>query len=408
MINVKLLSFGKEVLNIIENSGHEAYFVGGCVRDLILEREIGDIDICTSALPEEICSIFSHTIPTGIKHGTVTVVWKDIPIEVTTFRTEGEYKNARHPEEVHFVRSLKKDLERRDFTINAIAMDRNGQLLDFFEGQDDMSLKRIQAVGEPRERLGEDALRILRAIRFSAQLGFSIEERLLQAIRGHAQSLELISMERVTSEFVKIMAADEVNQGLYYLIDGDIVQKVFPFSLLSNAFHKAYSLPLNQLKPIERWMLLLSLSASKEQAVHFLETFKLSKKWVKEIERNLDYLFKTNPKTRAEEFKLLELFYLGMESVEGILKVNQIKAECELNNKELNRLTERFYDLPIKNRKELKISGSELIDLYNRTPGPWIEAALQLLVESVVKGEVKNEKQCLMAYILEREKNECS
>jgi tRNA nucleotidyltransferase (CCA-adding enzyme) len=398
-----MLSSGKEVLNIIESFGHEAYFVGGCVRDLILEREIDDIDICTSALPEEICSIFSHTIPTGIKHGTVTVIWKDNSFEVTTFRTEGEYKNARHPEEVHFVRSLKKDLERRDFTINAIAMDRNGQLLDFFEGQDDMRLKRIQAVGEPIERLSEDALRILRAIRFSAQLGFSIEERLFQAIRSNAQSLELISMERMTSEFVKIMAADEVNQGLHYLTKGEIVQKIFPFSLLTNAFHKAHLLPLNQLKPIERWMLLLSLAASKEQAVHFLEALKLAKKWVKELEQNLDYLFKTNPKTRAEEFELLELFYLGMESAEAILKVNQIKAERQINNKEGNSLIGRFLDLPIKNKKELKISGSELIDLFKKPPGPWIEATLQLLVESVVMGEVKNEKQCLMAYILERE-----
>lgn len=405
---MNLIKTGKEVLDIIESSGHEAYFVGGCVRDLLLHREIDDIDICTSAIPEEICSIFAQTIPTGIKHGTVTVMWRDISFEVTTYRTEGEYKNARHPEEVQFVRSLKKDLERRDFTINAVAMDRNGQLIDFFEGQEDMRLKRIKAVGDPIERLSEDALRILRAIRFSAQLGFSIEEQLLQAISTNAQSLELISMERITNEFVKIMAADRVDQGIHYLIDGEIIEKVFPFSLVYVAFRRARLLSWNQLNPIERWLLLLSLAASEEQAVRFLSLLKLPKRWVKEIEKTLNYLFKPHAKTRLDEFDSLELFYLGIERTEAILKVNQIKADRQLNKKELYKLTQRFTDLPIQNKKELMVSGSELIDLFKRVPGPWIEATLQILVEAVVTGQVKNDKQCLMAYILECEENECS
>lgn len=405
---MNLIETGKEVLAIIEGSSHEAYFVGGCVRDIILNRKIDDIDICTSALPEEIRSIFSHTIPTGIKHGTVTVIWKEIPFEVTTFRTEGEYQNARHPEEVHFVQSLRKDLERRDFTINAMAMDRKGQLIDFFEGQSDLKKKRIQAVGEPRERLSEDALRMLRAIRFSAQLGFSIEEQLFQAIRASAHNLKLISMERMTNEFVKILAADEVHQGIHYLIEAEFVEKVFPFTLVPAAFHKARSLPLYLLNPNQRWLLLLSLSDTEEQALRFLEAFKLGKTWLKEIKKILAYLYQTEPKTRVSEFLSIELFHLGIETVKTILKVNQIKVEHQLNKKELNKLTQRFFDLPIQDRKELRISGSELIDLQKRTPGPWVEATLQLLVEAVVMGQVKNEKQCLIAYILEREENELS
>ena len=156
--------------------GFEAYAVGGCVRDSILGRVPGDWDITTSARPEQVKRIFSRTVDTGIEHGTVTVLMDKDAFEVTTYRVDGEYEDHRHPKEVTFTASLEEDLKRRDFTINAMAYNPETGIVDIFEGIEDLKRKKIRCVGNPRERFDEDALRILRAIRFSAQLGFEIDE----------------------------------------------------------------------------------------------------------------------------------------------------------------------------------------------------------------------------------------
>lgn len=195
------------VVATLEAAGHEAYLVGGCVRDRLLNRQIDDYDITTSALPDEVLALFPHTIPTGIKHGTVTVIMDEDRYEVTTFRTDGEYEDGRRPSEVMFVRSLVEDLARRDFTINAMALSRDGTLHDPFGGQEDLQNRLIRAVGEPLKRFGEDALRMLRAIRFAAQLRFEIEEQTLAAIYYEAQALKQIARERVREEWSKMLLA---------------------------------------------------------------------------------------------------------------------------------------------------------------------------------------------------------
>ena len=187
----------------LTQNGYEAYIVGGCVRDSLLGITPSDFDITTSAKPEEIISLFEKTIPTGIAHGTVTVMIENEPIEITTFRTEGKYNDSRHPENVEFVTDLKKDLSRRDFTVNALAFSEKTGLVDLFGGIEDLEKKILKAVGNPRERFREDALRILRLFRFSSQLEFSIEENTLNAALELKDGLKNISRERIFVELKK-------------------------------------------------------------------------------------------------------------------------------------------------------------------------------------------------------------
>lgn len=193
-----------EVLEIINKAGFESYFVGGCVRDYILNKNFSDIDITTNALPEEIKEIFSKTIDTGIQHGTVTVLYKNNSYEITTFRTEDNYSNHRSPDKVEFVNNLKDDLDRRDFTINAMALDIKGYIYDFHSGVNDITNKIIKTVNNPNERFFEDALRMIRAFRFSSKLGFSIENNTFNAICKNSKLIEYVSIERIITEFKKL------------------------------------------------------------------------------------------------------------------------------------------------------------------------------------------------------------
>lgn len=188
------------VIEKLTNNGFEAYIVGGCVRDILLLKTPHDYDITTSATPQEIMATFDHTVPTGIKHGTVTVLIDDEPIEVTTFRTDGEYHDSRRPDSVQFVRNLAEDLSRRDFTVNAMAYNHNNGLCDLFDGQNDLKNKTLRAVGEAETRFREDALRILRLFRFASTLNFKIEEKTFDAAIKCAPLLKKISIERVMTE----------------------------------------------------------------------------------------------------------------------------------------------------------------------------------------------------------------
>ena len=196
------------IIEELGRAGYEAYAVGGCVRDSILGRIPDDWDITTSALPQQVKAIFSRTIDTGIEHGTVTVMVDHVGYEVTTYRIDGEYKDSRHPESVSFTSDLVEDLRRRDFTINAMAYNNTNGLIDVFGGQEDLAARLIRAVGDAEERFTEDALRMLRAVRFSAQLGFEIEENTRIAIRKLAPSLVHISAERIQTELVKLLISD--------------------------------------------------------------------------------------------------------------------------------------------------------------------------------------------------------
>ena len=188
-----------------EEEGYEAYVVGGCVRDSILGRSPDDWDITTSAKPEQVKALFHRTVDTGLQHGTVTVLMEKEGYEVTTYRVDGEYEDGRHPKEVTFTASLKEDLKRRDFTINAMAYNPSSGLVDLFGGLEDIERKIIRCVGDPLERFTEDALRIMRAVRFSAQLGFAIEEETRKALKVLAPNLKHVSAERIQVELVKLL-----------------------------------------------------------------------------------------------------------------------------------------------------------------------------------------------------------
>lgn len=197
----------KIILHTLEEAGYEAYVVGGCVRDSILGRSPDDWDITTSAKPEEVKALFRRTVDTGLIHGTVTVMLDKEGFEVTTYRVDGEYEDGRHPKEVSFTASLEEDLKRRDFTINAMAYNPKRGLVDLFGGIQDMENRIIRCVGNPLERFTEDALRILRAVRFSAQLGFSIEGETLKAISVLAPNLKYVSAERIQVELLKLLVS---------------------------------------------------------------------------------------------------------------------------------------------------------------------------------------------------------
>lgn len=194
-----------KIIETLEQAGFEAYAVGGCVRDSLLGRNPSDWDITTSARPEQVKALFSHTIDTGIRHGTVTVMLEHVGYEVTTYRIDGEYEDSRHPKEVIFTPLLTEDLKRRDFTINAMAWNPRAGIIDEFGGMEDLDEGIIRCVGSPEERFSEDALRMMRAVRFSAQLGYEIEPATKAAIRKLAPNLTHVSAERIQVELVKLV-----------------------------------------------------------------------------------------------------------------------------------------------------------------------------------------------------------
>lgn len=206
---ISIPDFIREIMIRIESAGYEAFVVGGSLRDILLGKEPHDWDVTTSALPETVASLFpdKHVIPTGLKHGTVTVVSEGEPVEITTYRVDGEYTDSRRPNEVTFTRNIEEDLSRRDFTVNALAYNEKRGLLDLFGGRSDLENKIIRAVGDPEKRFTEDALRIMRAFRFSAQLGFDIEENTLAAAKKLAARLKNIARERIGSEFMRLLAS---------------------------------------------------------------------------------------------------------------------------------------------------------------------------------------------------------
>ncbi len=236
-------------------AGHQAYVVGGCVRDLLTGREPKDWDVATSARPDQVSGLFPGAIPTGVRYGTLLVRDRGVPIEITTFRTEGVYLDRRHPSDVRFVSDIKLDLARRDFTCNAIAMNLEGEVIDPFDGRGDIARGLIRAVGEPARRFHEDALRMMRAIRFACQLGWTIEDQTFKAIKECARLISEISMERVGEELVKMLMA-QPRQGSVLLQESGLLAVIFPelqacIGVEQNRFHR-YDVWMHTLETLSR------------------------------------------------------------------------------------------------------------------------------------------------------------
>ncbi len=238
MIRLTIPRKAAQILRRLTDAGYEACVVGGCVRDSLLGRTPGDWDITTSALPSEVKAVFPRTIDTGIEHGTVTVRLGGESFEVTTFRVDGKYSDSRHPDSVSFTPSLSEDLRRRDFTVNAMAYHPEKGLVDLFGGLDDLKNGIIRAVGDPYERFDEDALRILRAVRFAAQLGFTIEPETLKAVSHFAPRLSLVSRERIQTELTKLLVSDHPDR-FRLLYETGITAAHFPL------FDQMMALPQN-------------------------------------------------------------------------------------------------------------------------------------------------------------------
>lgn len=241
--NMKLPDAVLQVLSRLESHGYEAYVVGGAVRDAMLCRKVHDYDVTTSATPAQTCEIFKdlHTIPTGEKHGTVTVVVAGEPIEVTTYRIDGDYSDGRRPDSVEFTKNITDDLARRDFTVNAMAYSPERGLCDPFGGAKDLSLGLIRAVGDPKTRFTEDSLRILRAFRFAARLGFEIEEKTLISARGERKRLSAVSAERIGSEIIGMLSAEKPSRSLLLMYKANILEVIFPNAYFTSMADKGFA-----------------------------------------------------------------------------------------------------------------------------------------------------------------------
>lgn len=389
------------ILAEIEKAGFEAYFVGGSVRDYILQKEIDDVDIASSATPEEIKAIFSRTIDVGIEHGTVIVLYNGDTYEITTFRTESEYEDFRRPSEVAFVRSLNEDLKRRDFTMNAIAMDKDGQLYDPFKGQEAIKTKIISTVGKPQERFQEDALRMMRAVRFVSQLSFSIEKATYQALIDYGSLLNKISIERITVEFEKLLKGNNRKDALNILVHTDLYQYLPGMGGYKKELNQLSNLEIGGLRIEEMWALLIfCMNIKTEDIESFLKKWRLPMILIKRVEK----LCKTINTRLGREWTVEDLFNSNRDIVISTERVFNTLQE-QATNLYVEELKQRYDNLPIKNRSELEITGSDLMEWFNRKGGPWIHDSLTKVEKAILSKEIVNRKETIKEWLMQCNQN---
>ena len=383
------------VIDKLNQAGYEAYFVGGSVRDCILNLPIHDVDIATSAFPAEIKEVFEKTIDVGIEHGTVLVLHQDESYEITTFRTESTYQDYRRPDHVDFVRSLEEDLKRRDFTINALALNAQGQIIDLFHGLEDLQNKRLKAVGIAAERFQEDALRMMRGLRFVSQLGFDLEEQTQAAITTHAPLLSKISVERICIEFEKLLLGQNAQQAFQLFITTDCF-KYCPQLADKQHFLQQMSeilrFPIQDLSVA--WCLLIDqLEIAIKHQKAFLKEWKLSNQRIHEVLllREALEIIKQRPLDVLDYYQLNEtcltqLFYIAPFYDLALSK------ESLLNQYRL---------LVIHSLKDLAINGNDLMRALNRRGGLWLKETLVHCERAVLLKEVANEREALLNYAQE-------
>ena len=365
------------VLEKFNEAGYEAYFVGGCVRDYLLNNEFSDIDITTNALPDEVKQIFRKSIDTGIQHGTVTILINGDSFEVTTFRTEDDYIDHRTPEKVEFVSDLKEDLDRRDFTINAMALDSNGKLYDYHCGERDLRNKVIKTVNNPNERFFEDALRMLRAFRFSSKLGFEIEENTLKAIKNNAELIKFVSIERIVNEFRKLLTGRGNKRSLELLLDSklnnyipflDEISKIIDFS--NYTFCQS----------------LYILSKINDISFEKLKELKLSNKEIKQIKiyEKINEDFSSNVP--------LEIILYNYD-VNDVTFIASYSNYCDKEDIEKIKL-------PIKSFNDIAITSMEIISIIDKPAGPWIKEIIKKLEEDIILYKTDNTKKDILDFLM--------
>ena len=376
----------KQVIRQLEQAGFEAVFVGGAVRDFLLSRPVNDVDVATSAMPDEVKTVFTKTVDIGIEHGTVLVLDKGEPIEVTTYRTDGEYADHRRPDGVTFVRSLEEDLKRRDFTMNAIAMDANEHIIDLYGGQQDIAQKTIRAVGNPSARFSEDALRMLRAVRFSAQLGFMIEQATLEAIKEHAQEISFVAIERIAAEFEKMLISPSVKRGIDALVATNLVdylpgnirntqEKWTNFQATGAAVGWAYMAFLNQ-----DWQTIVQGYRLSNKTKAFMQQVMTAYDKLQEGWQPLDYF--------EYDIEVLEAAYdfAVWQNVSVPFSKDQI-AISKAN-------------LPIQTKQQLDVNGHDFIKWNEGKRGPWIKVVMDQTLEAVLSGKLQNDNEQIKNWFL--------
>ena len=423
-------------MQTLQANGFEAYAVGGCVRDSILGRKPDDWDITTSATPQETKQLFQKTFDTGIEHGTITVLLGKDAYEVTTYRVDGKYEDSRHPSEVTFTRSLKEDLLRRDFTMNAMAYNDKEGLVDIFGGMDDLQNRCIRCVGNAEERFREDALRILRAVRFAAQLDFEVEEETKQGIRRLAPTLANISAERIQVELVKMLVSP--NPGLLRMAyELGITQVILPeFDVMMQTTqetpHHCYSVGEHTLRAVELvraekalrlTMLLHDVAKPKMKTVddkgrahfkkHDLEGTQMAKAILRRLKFDNDTINKVTKLVAYHAYRMEaeprlvrramnrigeDLFaeYLEVRMADTLAQSAYQREEKLQNLQDIRSCYEEI----IENKqcvslKELAVTGSDLI-ADGMMPGKEIGHVLQLLLEQVLEKPELNDKETLL------------
>lgn len=424
------------IIATLQDHGYEAYAVGGCIRDSLLGREPGDWDITTSAMPEETKALFHKTFDTGIEHGTVTVLMGEEGFEVTTYRIDGKYEDGRHPKKVSFTRNLREDLLRRDFTINAMAYNETEGLVDIFGGILDLEEGIIRCVGDAKERFGEDALRILRGIRFAAQLGFEIDEDTKQGMRALAPTLEKISAERIQAELIKMLVSDrpellreayELGITKIFLPEFDRImdtEQETPHHIYSVGEHTLHAMKNIRGDKVLRLTMLLhdmgkpALKTVDEEGVahfkkHAAESCVITKRILKRLKFDNDTLNKVSRLVYYHDYRMPaaarnvrramnkigeELFPLYMEvrRADVLAQSTYLREEKIRNLDEIEELYREICRMKqCVSLKDLAVNGRDLIEA-GMSPGKEIGEKLKELLELVIENPGLNDKKELL------------
>ncbi|WP_249597607.1 CCA tRNA nucleotidyltransferase [Peribacillus frigoritolerans] len=379
------------ILELIEEAGFEAYFVGGSVRDYILGRPINDVDIATSATPQEIKRIFPNTADIGIDHGTVLVITDTGTYEITTFRTESGYSDFRRPDAVKFVRSLTEDLQRRDFTMNAIAMDNTGKIIDPFNGKRDLAQKRIITVGNPHERFHEDALRMMRALRFVSQLDFELDQETFDSLKENAQNISEIAVERILVEFEKLAAGSNKIKALSLLLESGLYQYLPLFSSKKDHLMDLLNLPLHQLNAAEIWSIIM-IHTKDQEIEEALRAWKLPLKTIRNVQRTIKLV-------KSKEPSAIDVFQAGHGITVQAAKVRAALNAGNVSDAEENA-HQRYNELIIKQMSDLAVTGTDLLIWHQEKPGPWVKEYLEKILKAVLNEELRNDKEEIKRWLV--------
>ena len=382
------------VMQQLVDAGYEAYFVGGSVRDMLLHKPISDVDIATSATPQEVKEIFSHTVDVGIEHGTVMVIHHKEGYEVTTFRTEEGYEDFRHPDKVTFVRSLEEDLKRRDFTINALAIGIDDQLMDFFDGIGDLERQCIRCVGDAKERFNEDALRMFRAVRFVGQLGFQIEEKTKNAISLLKMNLSKVAVERMKVEFEKMIQSSFRKEALQLFVETGLYQACPLFDGKDEILLKLAEFPLKEMSVLQAWILFIDeLNLSDKEVTHLLKSWKSSNEQIRDVLVG----YKTYRARKEEEWNFFFAYACPYEvacEVEALL-IAQDKSTS------MKGLEATYHSLPIRSMNDIHLNGHDIIRILKLDKkGPIIGQVLKTVEKMILEQSISNDTEVLETYVL--------